>query len=1298
MWRLLFKRLNLWPVYLIGLLIGLVLILPGVNGSSISVANAADSEASGAYTITPVTRFSSDFGVSVQNLTEGNFYAVYRNDTIIGSVVPIADKVRSIPQMFSDPTILEIRFYNDSTGLNQIAAATLTSNQSLLFKTVSQDHCFIATAAFGSKFEPSVVLLREFRDKCLLSNSLGRLFVRFYYHYSPPLAKVIAGSEFLKSIVRILLIPLIILSYLCLHSIWILLLGMIGAGLFICRKKNRSALVMPLILLFFFVSINTPIANAATININDVNDNSLLIGTDLYSLNSNNLTDENINISLTKLNQVYFKIGGYWYDVLAAKSDAEIGVPANALSSSIVTGWTGLDIWYKAGNEIVSADVEADKNALELGYTVPDSQSSVTQNINLPLTGVNGSEITWSSNNEGAITNSGIVTRTAADQIVTLTATIIKGPASAAKIFTVTVKAAVVSNNYGRSYPVMAYDPENNRYLMVYFKHDIDARDYNLYGRLLAANGDYIGEEFSILTSRDVGDSFDFRPDVAYDSADKKFLVVWNEISSPEDMYWDIYGQILNPDGSKSGEPFAISDSNDGKRQTKPFVAYDNVDNKFLVAYRHDVDSNQQNQQQDDIHGRFVSIAGSSPALLGTDFLIAGGDWCQDLTDVVFNDTNEFMLPISSYQDNRFVAVDATGIARNAYSLSNTAFRPSLAFDNVNNRFLAAWFSVNRIYGVFLKQDGSADGAVFQVSDSMFEPYGNVSVSFAEGSFYVAWQEEVYDAYYNSYINIAAKKIEAITGQAPNQIDITTGANNAHSPFVCGSNNGALVAWTAENGPAVIGLQHLAGSAAPAAPASFTAAPQAADITLSAPITVNLSVDKAATAYYAVVQEDNLGFETPAPTAEQLKELICPEGGWYDSYGVVPVMAAGCEMLSGQTAEQTVIPTTNGFNAMRTYTVYSVLETDTGVFSEVASAAFNTLADNNPPLFNTQSGTRTGVWGTNARSLIIAEETIDYDEKYDLYIWAVKSSDAPLAIPSAPDVKANGKLYEELTSGVSHIFTYTGLDPGTEYKVYMVAQDYSGEIEGLYSDVLADMGTTLADNEGPDQAGTLNDADCYVFKNDGAIRNKYLEIQFNEGLYNEGTPEFFASLAGKIRIYDYPDEKTLAERGDTIGINGDTMTITFAVPPTEAFQLYINSGALQDTNTSPHTNQYEISISVDVPDITPAEFETGYPKGYAAGIGSQSIAAEVCFNEDVAVFWALLPANSAEPLYNNSIVDRSMLNAIKYGSLSIEALKPTAISITGLESSTTYDLWITAIDGNNNYLNKQKITLTTPAD
>jgi hypothetical protein len=40
--------------------------------------------------------------------------------------------------------------------------------------------CFIATAAYGSSSHPHLKVLRQFRDKYLLSNKLGRTFVEFY--------------------------------------------------------------------------------------------------------------------------------------------------------------------------------------------------------------------------------------------------------------------------------------------------------------------------------------------------------------------------------------------------------------------------------------------------------------------------------------------------------------------------------------------------------------------------------------------------------------------------------------------------------------------------------------------------------------------------------------------------------------------------------------------------------------------------------------------------------------------------------------------------------------------------------------------------------------------------------------------------------------------------------------------------------------------------------------------------------------------------------------------------------------
>ncbi len=69
--------------------------------------------------------------------------------------------------------------------------------------------CFIATAAFGSYMEPDVMVLRNFRDNYLMTNSAGRKFVDFYYKHSPPVADVIARHEGLRSVTRWALSPLV---------------------------------------------------------------------------------------------------------------------------------------------------------------------------------------------------------------------------------------------------------------------------------------------------------------------------------------------------------------------------------------------------------------------------------------------------------------------------------------------------------------------------------------------------------------------------------------------------------------------------------------------------------------------------------------------------------------------------------------------------------------------------------------------------------------------------------------------------------------------------------------------------------------------------------------------------------------------------------------------------------------------------------------------------------------------------------------------------------------------------------
>jgi hypothetical protein len=69
--------------------------------------------------------------------------------------------------------------------------------------------CAIATATFGTELESKTDILRAFRDKYLMNNSLGRTFIEVYYKYSPPIADYIAERGWLRAVVRILLLPVV---------------------------------------------------------------------------------------------------------------------------------------------------------------------------------------------------------------------------------------------------------------------------------------------------------------------------------------------------------------------------------------------------------------------------------------------------------------------------------------------------------------------------------------------------------------------------------------------------------------------------------------------------------------------------------------------------------------------------------------------------------------------------------------------------------------------------------------------------------------------------------------------------------------------------------------------------------------------------------------------------------------------------------------------------------------------------------------------------------------------------------
>ena len=131
--------------------------------------------------------------------------------------------------------------------------------------------------------------------------------------------------------------------------------------------------------------------------------------------------------------------------------------------------------------------------------------------------------------------------------------------------------------------PIVAYDPETGHYLSVFVQWN--ATNAHILGEVLRVSDGQVLNQFIVFNLDD-----NYNPDLAYDSDNDVFLIVWEHNVSGDA---DIYGKYVrvNPDGSVSFRTgYETPDTANltvncetGGNQMNPAIAYDPTSTSFLV-------------------------------------------------------------------------------------------------------------------------------------------------------------------------------------------------------------------------------------------------------------------------------------------------------------------------------------------------------------------------------------------------------------------------------------------------------------------------------------------------------------------------------------------------------------------------------------------------------------------------------------------------------------------------------------------------------------------------------------------
>ena len=330
--------------------------------------------------------------------------------------------------------------------------------------------------------------------------------------------------------------------------------------------------------------------------------------------------------------------------------------------------------------------------------------------------------------------------------------------------------------------PKLVFNPERNEYFAVW-RSDVATNDaYEAYGQRLSPTGVKVGQRVRISNVTNAGSNRGIGgPAVAYDPQSNRYLVVWQGDGLANDNEFEIFGQLVSDKGVAVGSDFRISnalDSPNGNLSDAelPDVAFNSAVNQYLVVW--DADEGAVNGDNE-VWGQRLDATG---APLGGDFQVSnasatGTGRIGAIASVVYNpQANEYLVAFIAEEvldgkgevHGQRISAAGAAVGTNDFRVSQTgldtdpnrdATRVSLAYNSHDNEYLAAFTADHSFSGVgetpgnneeeIFGQRITAAGAEVGNSDFRISSTGNPDSS---GAYDANLPRIAYDAPANQYL------------------------------------------------------------------------------------------------------------------------------------------------------------------------------------------------------------------------------------------------------------------------------------------------------------------------------------------------------------------------------------------------------------------------------------------------------------------------------------------------------------------------------------------------------------------